>query len=255
MHRDFARLAALTQDQLWDTEAAQHYDSPGEGPFDETLLEQTTGRLADLAAGGAALEFAVGTGRVAIPLLRRGVPVVGIEASQAMITRLREKVDAERLQVIHGDMATTRVDGDFSLVYLVFNTIGNLLTQQAQIDCFRNAAAHLPPGGRFVIELWVPRFGELDSGRNGALQVADDGYVLVDMVDPVTQHLISCHFRFGDGPTAQLTRTPHRYIWPSELDLMARMAGFDLESRYADWACARFTGSSTSHVSTYTRMP
>lgn len=252
---DLTRLDHLSQDDLWDARAAAAYDTPGRGMEAPELLGPILDRLVELAGGGPVLEFAVGTGRVAIPLAERGVPVTGIELSAPMIERLREKVDEQTLPVVHGDMATTRVAGEFSLVYLVFNTIGNLLTQEEQVACFRNAAAHLQPGGCFVIELWVP-----DLTRRGRVPatvgVADDGYVLVDVFDPVAQRLVSHHFRFDEGEDrreALISRTPHRYVWPSELDLMAQLAGLHLESREADWSGAEFTADSTSHVSVYRR--
>jgi SAM-dependent methyltransferase len=251
MHNDFTRLSALSQDELWDDAAADSYDTPGEGADAPEVVGPAVERLAALAGGGPALEFAVGTGRVAIPLVARGVAVTGIEYSQPMIRRLREKASAEELPVIRGDMATTRVDGEFSLVYLVFNTIGNLLTQDAQVECFRNAAAHLRPGGRFVIELWVPDLRRMPPGVPAAVEVVEDGYILLDTMDTLRQHLISYHFRFGDGHDAHLGRSPHRYIWPSELDLMGRLAGFGLESRWSDWQGSPFTQESTSHVSVY----
>lgn len=251
MRGDFERLAAKSQDELWDGVAAARYDTPGVGMEAPEVLGPTVERLCALAAGGAALEFAVGTGRVAIPLLEAGVPVTGIEFSQPMIDRLWEKVDEARLPVVHGDMATTRVPGEFSLVYLVFNTIANLLEQEAQVACFRNAAAHLRAGGCFVVELWVPDLRRTSVGVPAAVQVVKDGYLLVDAVDPVSQHLISYHFRYEDGPEARVARTPHRYIWPAELDLMAQLAGFELEARWADWDRSPFTESSPSHVSVY----
>jgi SAM-dependent methyltransferase len=250
VENDFQRLAALPPDDLWDTHAAASYDT-GTGMDAPEAVSPVVDRLAEWADGGAALEFAVGTGRIAIPLLDRGVPVTGIEYSRPMIDRLREKVSAERLPVTLGDMATTHVDGEFSLVYLVYNTIGNLLTQDAQVDCFLNAAAHLRPGGRFVVELWVPDLRRMPPGVPAAVEHLEDGYILVDTMDTLRQRLISYHFRFGDGRGARLGRTPHRYIWPSELDLMGRLAGFDLESRWADWHRNQFTQDSTSHVSAY----
>jgi SAM-dependent methyltransferase len=254
MHHDFDRLAALSQDELWDDEAADSYDTPGQGMDAPDVVGPTADRLAALADGGHALEFALGTGRIAIPLIERGVRVAGIEYSGAMIRRLREKASADRLPVTQGDMSTTRVDGDFALVYLVFNTIGNLLTQDAQVECFRNAAAHLRPGGCFVIELWVPDLRRMPPGVPAAVEHFEDGYILVDTMDTLRQHLISYHFRFGDGRDATVGRTPHRYIWPSELDLMGRLAGFELESRWSDWHGSPFTQESTSHVSVY-RLP
>lgn len=235
--------------EIWDERAARDYDTPGAGMFAPDVLGPTVDRLAALAGGGRALEFAVGTGRVAIPLAERGVPVTGIEQSPAMIARLREK---SSLEVVPGDMTTTVVPGSFTLVYLVYNTISNLLTQREQVECFRNAARHLEPGGRFVIELEVPALRQLTPGSDAVVFTATDGYIGLDTFDPLNQRIVSHHFRFdAEGRQAQLFRTPHRYIWPAELDLMAELAGFERESRDADWSGAEFTASSESHVSVY----
>lgn len=244
----------MRQEDLWDERAARSYDTPGTGMFAADVLGPTVGMLARLAGDGAALELAIGTGRVGIPLADRGVPVTGIELSPAMVDRLREKVDEETLPVVIGDMATTRVPGEFALVFLVFNTISNLQTQAEQVQCFRNAAAHLRPGGRFVIELWVPELRALPPGRAATVGEVRDGYILLDTYDTLRQHVVSHHFRFGDGHEAQLFRSPHRYVWPAELDLMAQLAGFELESRHADWEGGEFTADSASHVSVY-RLP
>ncbi len=241
----------MEQADIWDEHAAARYDTPGEGMFDPDLLRATTDRLAALADGGRALEFAVGTGRVALPLAERGVPVVGIELSAPMIARLRQKADAATLPVIEGDMATATAPGGFSLVILVFNTISNLLSQAEQVRCFRNAARHLTPGGRFVIELWVPELRKLTPGQDAIVVNSKPGYLLVDTYDVLDQQTVSHHFRFGDDRRAALFRSPHRYIWPAELDLMAQLAGFDLESRHADWSGAPFDADSRSHVSVY----
>ncbi|UFU01800.1 class I SAM-dependent methyltransferase [Ruania suaedae] len=238
---------------LWDAATAARYDTPGEGMFAPEVLTPTVDRLAELAGDGPALELAIGTGRVAIPLAERGVPVSGIEQSAAMAGRLREK-DGERIPVVIGDMARDRVPGEFSLVYLVFNTISNLLTQAEQVACFRNAAAHLRPGGRFLIELWVPELRSLPPGKQATVGVVEPGYVLFDTYDLLRQHVVSHHLRFsGDASRqeAELVRSPHRYIWPAELDLMAKLAGFELESRDADFAGTPFTAESGSHVSVY----
>lgn len=236
--------------QLWDDEAAATYDTPGTGMFAPDVLEPAVARLAELAGGGPALEFAIGTGRVAMPLVERGVPVAGIEIAAPMLARLREKADAATLPVVLGDMATVRVPGAFSLVFLVFNGISNLLTQAEQVECFRNAARHLTPGGRFVIELWVPKLPHPNDPQ-AIVGTAQDGYILVDTYDVEQQLLVSNHFRFGEGKDARVFRSPHRYVWPAELDLMAELAGFEFESRHADWHGAPFTASSPSHVSVY----
>jgi SAM-dependent methyltransferase len=222
--------------------------------FAPDVLGPTVDRLVELADGGAALELAVGTGRVAVPLAERGVPVSGIELSEPMVDRLRAKVDESTLPVVVGDMATAQAPGEFTLVYLVFNTISNLLTQAEQVECFRNAARHLTPGGRFVVELWVPELRALPPGRAATVGVVEPGYVLLDTYDVLRQHVVSHHFTFDDGREARLGRSPHRYVWPAELDLMGQLAGFELESRHADWSGAEFTADSASHVSVY-RLP
>jgi SAM-dependent methyltransferase len=245
----------INQQRLWDEDAAKHYDTPGEGMFDPAILGPTVEVLSQLAGDGPALEFAIGTGRVAIPLAAAGVPVSGIELSHAMISRLREKAGADQIPVVQGDMTEATVGSNFSLAFLVFNTIANLLSQDEQVRCFQNAARHLEPGGRFVIELWVPQLRSLPPGHSGTVEVSRPGYLLVDSYDVLRQHVVSHHVRFGpelsDGRDARIGRTPHRYIWPSELDLMARLAGFELESRWADWDRSEFTEESRSHVSVY----
>ncbi len=244
---------------FWDEEAAQSYDTPDSGMFAPDVLGPVVDRLVELAEGGAALEFAIGTGRVGIPLRRRGVPVAGIELSRPMVRRLRTKADESELPVVVGDMitATAPDPGTYRVAYLVFNTISNLLTQAEQVECFRNAARHLAPGGRFVIELWVPEPRRLPPGQAGTVGLAQPDYILMDTYDVLNQQVVSHHFHFNEGAgsrEARLFRSPHRYIWPAELDLMARLAGFELESRHADWQGSEFTAESTSHVSAY-RLP
>jgi SAM-dependent methyltransferase len=262
----------MQQKEIWDADTAQRYDTPGTGMFAPETLEPTVDRLARLAEGGAALEFAIGTGRVAVPLAERGVSVTGIELSLPMVEQLRTKADAATIPVVIGDMATTAAPkalkapaapgtpgvpstpGAYSLVYLVYNTISNLLTQAEQVECFRNAARHLTPGGRFVIELWVPELRKLPPGQSATVWRSDPDYVGLDTYDVLRQHVVSHHFRFDESERAQLFRSPHRYIWPAELDLMAQLAGFTLETRHADWDGAPFTAESRSHVSVY-RLP
>jgi SAM-dependent methyltransferase len=219
------------------------------------VVEPAVARLAGLAAGGPALEFAIGTGRIAVPLRAAGVPVTGIELSEPMLARLRAKADPAEIPVVVGDMASATAPGQYTLVYLVFNTISNLLTQAEQVACFANAARHLAPGGCFVIELEVPDLRRLPPGRSAVVFADEPGYLGLDTFDVSNQRIVSHHFRFdpAGGREARLTRSPHRYIWPAELDLMARLAGLALESRHADWAGAEFTGESRSHVSVYRR--
>lgn len=241
----------MSQAEIWNEETAARYDTPGSGMFSDEVLKPAVARLAQLAGHGRALEFAIGTGRVAVPLRDVGVPVVGIEMSQAMIDRLRAKADETRIPVIIGDMASATVPGEFTLVFLVYNTISNLLTQAEQVACFCNAARHLVPGGRFVIELWVPELRRLPPTQDAVVWQTEPGHIGLDTYDVVRQHVISHHFRFDADGHATLARSRHRYIWPSELDLMAQLAGFKLESRHADWVGGEFTAESRSHVSVY----
>ncbi|MFG3600426.1 class I SAM-dependent methyltransferase [Micromonospora chersina] len=244
----------MRQEEIWDAETAQRYDTPGTGMFAPEVLGPTVDRLAALAGDGRALEFAVGTGRVAVPLAERGVPVTGIELSVPMVEQLRTKADEATIPVVVGDMATATAPGDHTLVYLVYNTISNLLDQAEQVACFRNAARHLRPGGRFVIELWVPELRKLPPGQQAMVWCAEPGYIGLDTYDVLRQQVVSHHFRFGESREARLSRSPHRYIWPAELDLMGQLAGFELEARHADWSGAEFTAESRSHVSVY-RLP
>jgi SAM-dependent methyltransferase len=243
----------MRQEEIWDADAARTYDTPGTGMFAPEVLEPTVDRLAELADQGRALEFAIGTGRVAIPLAGRGVPVTGIELSVSMVDELRTKADEDTIPVVVGDMATAQAPGEFTLVYLVYNTISNLLSQSEQVACFRNAARHLAPGGRFVIELWVPELPKLPPEQQATVWSSRPGYIGLRTYDVVQQRVVSHHFWFGEGKQAQLFRSPHRYIWPAELDLMAQLAGFELETRHADWAGAEFTAESRSHISVYRR--
>jgi hypothetical protein len=168
-----------------------------------------------------------------------------------MVDQLRAKVDEATVPVVLGDMATTLAAGKYTLVYLVYNGISNLLTQAEQVACFRNAARHLTPGGSFVVELWTPELRKLTSGQVAVVWRSEPGYIGLDIYDVLRQRVVSHHFRFGEDQKAQLFRSHHRYIWPAELDLMAELAGFELESRHADWAGSVFTAESRSHVSVY----
>jgi SAM-dependent methyltransferase len=245
----------MDQREIWNEEAARHYDTPGEGMFAPQVLGPTVDRLAELAGDGAALEFAIGTGRVGIPLRERGVPVTGIELSPAMLAQLRTKADEATLPVMLGDMARTAAPGRYTLVYLVFNTISNLLTQAEQVACFRNAAKHLEPGGRFVVENLVPDLRRVPPGQRAVVNQIAPGYVQLDTYDLEKMQIVSHHFRFReeDG-RGRLFRSPHRLVWPAELDLMAELAGMELQSRHGDWICSDFTAESRSHVSVY-RLP
>jgi SAM-dependent methyltransferase len=231
---------------------AASYDSHSATMFDPAVVGPAVERLAELAGNGRALEFAIGTGRIALPLAERGVPVVGIDSSEAMLARLHEKSGAERVQALVGDMATTRVDGEFSLVYLVFNTIFNLTTQDGQVACFENAAAHLRSGGRFVIEARVPELQRLPLGQTVLPWRADPEGMSYYVYDVVTQRLSGRHYEFEDG-RVRVNPIEMRYAWPAELDLMARLAGMRLEDRWAGWNGEPFTGLSPAHVSVYVK--
>jgi SAM-dependent methyltransferase len=232
-------------------DVAAHYDE-GAGPeFDPAVIGSTVDLLAELAANGAALEFAIGTGRVALPLAERGVAVSGIERSIAMAEQLRAKDLDQRINLTIGDMARTRVDGSYQLVYLVFNTIGNLTTQDQQVACFVNAAAHLVPGGLFLIEVGVPDLRRLPPGEDARVFSHAPGYVGYDRyTDLVAQQATSHHFVAGGSGVRELT-TPFRFVWPSELDLMAKLAGMSLRNRWAGWDLSPFTSESTSHISVW----
>jgi SAM-dependent methyltransferase len=228
------------------------YDEHSASMFDPAVVAPAVDRLAELAGNGRALEFAIGTGRIALPLAECGVRVFGIDNSEAMLARLREKPGAERIEAIVGDMAATRVEGEFALVYLVFNTIFNLTTQDGQVACFQNAAAHLGGGGRFVIEARVPELQRLPLGQTVLPWRADPGGMSYYVYDVVTQRLSGQHYHLEDG-RIRASPTEMRYAWPAELDLMARLAGMRLEHRWAGWGREQFTGLSPSHVSVYAK--
>jgi SAM-dependent methyltransferase len=235
-------------------EVAARYDDPSDPMFDPAAIQPVVDVLADLAGDGAALELGIGTGRIAVPLAERGVRVHGIDLSEAMVARLRAKPGGESIGVTIGDFATTRVEGTFTVAYLVYNTINNLTSQDAQVACFQNAAAHLAPGGRFVIEVGVPDLRLLPPGQTAVPFAVAPGRLGFDVYDVVGQGLVSHHYwRAEDGRFDSLS-VPFRYVWPSELDLMARLAGMSLEERWADWTRAAFTAESTSHVSVW-RLP
>ena len=241
----------MTSSDLWDEAAAQRYDETSAEMFAPEVLEPTVDFLAGLAGPGRALELAVGTGRVAVPLSARGVPVVGIELSEPMVAQLRRKVSAPTLPVAVGDMATTRVPGEFALVYLVFNTLGNLRTQGEQVECFRNAARHLSPGGRFVVEVGVPSLRRLPPGQVAVPFEVSDRHVGLDTYDLVTQQATSHHYSREPDGSFRYGAHHFRYVWPAECDLMAQLAGLELEQRVADWHGSPFTSDSRTHVSVW----
>lgn len=232
-------------DGIFGEELAARYDAETAG--DPAELVAQVARLEALAGGGRVLEFAIGTGRVALPLAAQGVDVAGIDMSRAMVKRLRAKAGGAALEVLIGDIAEARVEGAFALVYLVFNTIGNLTTQAAQTACFRNAAAHLAPGGRFVIETNVPPLQRLAPGERLLPFAVSDTHWGVDEIDVASQSLISHHIQI-EGDRAVRHAVPQRYVWPAELDLMAELAGLSLESRWGGWQGEAFTEQSRCHV-------
>jgi SAM-dependent methyltransferase len=235
---------------LFAGEIATHYDADSTGVFDPSVVAGTVDFLAELAGEGRALEFAIGTGRIGLPLRERGVPVAGIELSPDMAAQLQKKAGAEAIDVTIGDMTSARVDGSFRLVYLVYNTIGNLLSQDEQVDCFCNAAAHLEPGGCFVIEVLVPPLRRLPPGESSLVFTLTPQRVGYDEIDVARQLGVSHHIWFReDGP--QRFATPWRLVWPAELDLMARIAGLQLRERWQDWDRSPFTGDSMKHVSVW----
>jgi SAM-dependent methyltransferase len=228
--------------------AARYDDDPV--MFDSAVVGPTVDFLAGLAGNGAALELGIGTGRIALPLAQRGVRVHGIDLSEAMVARLRAKPGAEEIGVTIGDFASTVVEGTFSLAYLVFNTIMNLTTQDEQVACFQNVAAHLEPGGCFVIEVGVPGLQRLPPGEIFQPFTVTPTRLGFDEYDIAAQGLVSHHYSVVDG-SFNLNSVPFRYVWPAELDLMARIAGLALRERWSGWLREPFTSDSTTHVSVW----
>ena len=241
------------EDGYFGERVAASYDDPSDGMFDPALLDTVADVLAELADGGRALELGIGTGRIALPLARRGVPVHGIDLSRAMVARLRVKPGGDAIGVTIGDFATTRVDGPFRLAYLVFNTINNLTTQDAQVACFRNVAAHLEPGGCFVIEVGVPELRRLPPGQNVVPFHVSPTRWAFDIYDTATQAM-SSNYVTVDGDRGEYRSIPFRYVWPAELDLMAQLAGMRLRDRWEGWARQPFTSESRQHVSVWQKL-
>jgi SAM-dependent methyltransferase len=245
-------MASIT----WDAEIAEVYDATYAAMSDPTVLGPVTGLLAELAGGGAALEFASGTGRVALALSARGVPVRGLELSRPMAERMAVKAGAGSVPVTIGDMTNERVPGTpFTLVYLVANTLMNVTTQDDQLAVFANAAAHLAPGGSFVVELIVPQPRRVPPGERGRVFTLDPDHVGIETFDdPVGQVAWSHHWIHADGRLVRHS-APYRYVWPSELDLMGKLAGFRLRDRWADWDRAPFTAASVRQVAVFEKQP
>ena len=242
--------ASIGEDGYFDERVAATYDESAADMFDPAVVDPVVDFLAGLAGSGRALELGIGTGRIALPLAKRGVPVHGIELSKAMAARLHAKPGAEEIGVTIGDFSTTTVEGTFAVAYVVFNTIGNLTAQAAQAACFQNVAAHLEPGGCFVIEVGVPELRRLPPGDTMRVFDAGEMHWGIDEYDVVSQRLTSHHFELVDG-RFELVSMPFRYVWPAELDLMAQLAGMALRERWAGWKREPFTNDSRKHVSVW----
>ena len=240
----------MSDDGYFDERIAATYDESSAEEFDPSVVEPVVDFLVAKAGSGRALELGIGTGRIALPLAQRGVPVHGIELSRAMAARLAAKPGGQDVGVTIGDFSTTTVDGAFSLVYVVFNTIMNLTTQAAQVTCFRNVAAHLDPGGRFVIEVMVPELRRLPPGETFHVFEGQENHWGIDEYDVANQGLVSHHLDVEDGRLERFS-IPFRYVWPAELDLMAQIAGMTLRERWGGWKGEPFTSESRRHVSVW----
>ncbi|GAA3368535.1 class I SAM-dependent methyltransferase [Streptomyces sannanensis] len=236
------------EDGYFGESVAATYDESSAEMFESSVVDPAVDVLAGLADGGRALELGIGTGRIALPLARRGVPVHGIDVSRAMVARLRAKPDGDAIGVTIGDFATTKVSGTFSVAYLVFNTIMNLTTQAEQVACFRNVAAHLDPGGCFVIEVMTPDLRKLPAGQNVVPFHVSPTRWAFDIYDVATQAMSSNYVKVVDG-RGEYRSIPFRYVWPAELDLMAQLAGLRLRERWDGWTGEPFTSESSRHVS------
>jgi hypothetical protein len=239
----------VSDDGYFGEEVAANYDADTSGMHDDSVIAAVVDVLAGLAGDGPALEFGIGTGRIALPLARRGVEVHGIDLSKAMVSRMRDKPGGDEIAVTVGDFARTRVPGEFSVAYLVFNTINNLTTQDEQVACFVNAAEHLTTGGNFVIEVGVPALRLLPPGQRAVPFDVGEKHWAYDLYDCATQSMTSNYVDDDDGP--RLWSVPFRYVWPAELDLMARIAGLELVERWQDWDGTPFDHESTRHVSVW----
>ena len=231
---------------------ADIYDEHYEGMLD---TESTVELLAQLAGKGPVLELAIGTGRVALPLAERGIEVHGIDASESMIERLRAKEGGDRITVTMGDFADVGVEGRFSLVYVVFNSLFALTSQDEQVRCFRNVAEHLEDDGHFVVEVFVPDVTRFDQGQRVSVDRVDVDRVVLEtsLHDPVGQRVVTQIIMIGESGN-RMVPVHIRYAWPSELDLMARLAGLRLKNRWSGWRREYFTAESVRHVSVYEKV-
>jgi len=238
----------------FDERIAKSYEARWPELFEPAVIDPVVSFLADLAGKGTALELGIGTGRIALPLSKRGVRVHGIELSPAMVAELHVKPGAKDIDVTIGDFATTRVNGAFKVAYLVRNTITNLTTQDEQVQCFQNVARHLVPGGCFVIEVYVPELQRLPPGQTIHAFAVTPTHLGFEEYEIANQVAFSHHYWMVDGQLETFS-TPHRYVWPGELDLMARLAGMTLRERWSNWERQPFTSDSRSHVSVWERTP
>jgi SAM-dependent methyltransferase len=237
-------------ENYFDEQIAKTYEAKWPELFDPVVVHPAVNFLADLAGTGSALELGIGTGRIAIPLSQRGVRVHGIDLSPDMVAQLQAKPDTDDIGVTIGDFATTSVGGTFKLAYLVRNTITNLTRQEDQVACFRNVAAHLELGGCFVIEVYIPQLQRLPPGETIHVFAVTPTHLGFEEYDLANQIAISHHYWVTDGQLETFS-APFRYVWPFELDLMARLAGMSLRERWSDWTRQPFTSDSRSHVSVW----
>lgn len=234
------------------TEYGRHFASVYDDVYADRSPDAAVAFLAELADGGSVLELGIGTGRIALPLAATGLVVDGIDGSPDMVEQLRRKPGGAQLRVELGDFATTTMGRRYTVVVLAFNTINALPSQDAQVDAFRNAASHLDPGGAFVVENWVPDVGAFRRGRALRVQEVADHRVLIDVAElhPAEQRMTTTRLAFT-AAGVRLLPANHRYVWPAEVDLMARLAGMRLEARWEDWDRRPFTDASTAYVAVY----
>lgn len=240
----------MNEDGYFGEKVAAGYDESSAEMFDPTVIEPTVEFLAELIGDGRALELGIGTGRIAIPLAQRGISVNGIELSRAMVRELRAKPGSEAIGITIGDFSTAKADGKFAVAYLLFNTIMNMTTQEAQVACFQNVSEQLEPGGKFVIEVSVPDLQRLPAGETVRPFRVSESRLGFDEYDLANQGLISHHFTLVEGKWERQS-IPFRYVWPSELDLMAKLAGMRLVARRSGWHDEPFTSESRSHISVW----
>lgn len=240
---------------IWGRDIAEVYDATYSAKFDAVVLDPIVDVLGEFARGGPALEFAIGTGRVALPLSARGISVSGIELSPHMVEQLRAKPGGEAVPVSIGDMTNTRISGVFRLVYLVANTIMNVTTQDEQVAVFANAAAHLEAGGCFIVEVIVPQLRRVPPGERGRIFTFEPKHLGIETFDDLVGQIAWSHHWIEVGEQVIRHSAPYRYVWPSELELMAKLAGLHLKQRWASWDRSPFTSDSASQVAVFEKVP